>query len=197
MNAKNGCGVSAPAQQPTGVVSVNGKVTAPPSKKCFTPRGRSSLAAIATATAPEPNIRVTRAQSEAAASTTCGHAAAAATAGVVHLVKGSATAGQSRGNVRRGESRAAASASVTANTAVLAGARRVLQSSVNKVDDRNRVNRAKICCHGKRKTRCPDCIKKLKTGTGSLCQHLKQKGWCLECQKSGLEYYGEARKNAV
>jgi hypothetical protein len=30
-----------------------------------------------------------------------------------------------------------------------------------------------------------------------LCQHLKQKGWCLECQKSGLDYYGELRKNAV
>jgi hypothetical protein len=284
MNAKEGCGVSAPAQQPTGVVSV---VTAPPSKKCLTPRGRNSLAAIATATASDPNIRVTRAkngaaasttsgeaaaaatvrvvpigdskkvsaracqapkpasaavastatatasdsnirvtraQSGAAASTTSGEAAAAATARVVHIVnrkKGSARAhkpdsadglhatqalvgvrfkGSATANVQRGQSRAAASATSgrgAANTAVLAVGRGVVQSSIKKVDDRNRVNRAKVCGHGKRKTRCPECIKKMKTGTGSLCQHLKQKGWCLECQKSGLDYYGEVRKNAV
>jgi hypothetical protein len=24
---------------------------------------------------------------------------------------------------------------------------------------------------------------------------LRQKGWCLECQKNGKEYYGEGRKN--
>ena len=198
--------ISAPAQQPTGVVSV---VTATPSKKCFTPRGRNSLAAIATATVSDPNIRVTRAQSKAAASTTSGQAAATtrahkpdsadglhATQALVGVrFKGSATA-----NVQRGQSRAAASATSgrgAANTAVLAVARGVVQSSIKKVDDRNRVNRAKVCGHGKRKTRCPECIKKMKTGTGSLCQHLKQKGWCLECQKSGLDYYGELRKNAV
>jgi hypothetical protein len=198
--------ISAPAQQPTGVVSV---VTATPSKKCFTPRGRNSLAAIATATVSDPNIRVTRAQSKAAASTTSGQAAATtrahkpdsadglhATQALVGVrFKGSATA-----NVQRGQSRAAASATSgrgAANTAVLAVGRGVVQSSIKKVDDRNRVNRAKVCGHGKRKTRCPECIKKMKTGTGSLCQHLKQKGWCLECQKSGLDYYGELRKHAV
>ena len=62
-----------------------------------------------------------------------------------------------------------------------------------KVCSRNSVNRAKPCEHGKRATRCPDCIKQSNSGTRSLCAHLKQKGWCVECKKEGNFYYGEAR----
>jgi hypothetical protein len=68
--------------------------------------------------------------------------------------------------------------------------------SITKVHDRNKVNRAKICDHGRRKTRCPECMKKAKGGTGSLCRHLKQKGWCTKCKKLGKAYYGEGRKRA-
>ena len=55
---------------------------------------------------------------------------------------------------------------------------------------RNSVNRASMCRHGRRKTRCSDC------GVGkSLCVHLKQKGWCNECKNEfGSLYYGDARK---
>ena len=62
-----------------------------------------------------------------------------------------------------------------------------------KVCSRNSVNRAKPCEHGKRATRCPDCIKQSGSGTRSLCAHLKQKGWCIECKKDGILYYGETR----
>ena len=55
----------------------------------------------------------------------------------------------------------------------------------------NSVNRARQCEHGSRKTRCPICALKSKRGTGSLCVHLKQKGWCLECKKDGRTYYGD------
>jgi hypothetical protein len=65
-----------------------------------------------------------------------------------------------------------------------------------KVSDRNKVNRAKICPHGKRKTRCPICVKKVKGSTGSLCKHFKQKGWCKACKQLCGVYYGEARKLA-
>jgi hypothetical protein len=61
------------------------------------------------------------------------------------------------------------------------------------VCSRNSVNRAKPCEHGKRATRCPDCIKQSGSGTRSLCAHLKQKGWCIECKKDGILYYGETR----
>jgi hypothetical protein len=57
----------------------------------------------------------------------------------------------------------------------------------------NHVNRAKHCNHGRRATRCPECIQVSKSGTRSLCAHLKQKGWCLECKKDGARYYGEGR----
>jgi hypothetical protein len=39
-------------------------------------------------------------------------------------------------------------------------------------------------------------MKKAKGGTGSLCRHLKQKGWCTKCKKLGKAYYGEGRKRA-
>ena len=65
-----------------------------------------------------------------------------------------------------------------------------------KVSDRNKVNRAKICPHEKRKTRCPICFKNVKGGTGSLCKHFKQKGWCKACKRLGGVYYGESRKLA-
>jgi len=65
-----------------------------------------------------------------------------------------------------------------------------------KVSDRNKVNRAKICPHEKRKTRCPICVKKLKGSTGSLCKHFKQKGWCKACKQLCGVYYGESRKLA-
>ena len=55
----------------------------------------------------------------------------------------------------------------------------------------NNVNRAKHCNHGRRATRCPECIQVSKSGTRSLCAHLKQKGWCLECKKDGARYYGD------
>ena len=63
----------------------------------------------------------------------------------------------------------------------------------NGVSLRNRVCRAKTCVHGKRATRCPACVIKAKSGTyRSLCPHLKQKGWCLECKKGGSRYYGDS-----
>ena len=55
----------------------------------------------------------------------------------------------------------------------------------------NSVNRARQCAHGSRKTRCPICVLKSNGGAGSLCVHLKQKGWCLECKKDGTKYYGD------
>jgi hypothetical protein len=57
----------------------------------------------------------------------------------------------------------------------------------------NSVNRARQCEHGSRKTRCPICALKSNGGAGSLCVHLKQKGWCLECKKDGRIYYGDDR----
>ena len=55
----------------------------------------------------------------------------------------------------------------------------------------NSVNRARQCEHGSRKTRCPICALTSNGGTGSLCVHFKQKGWCLECKKDGRTYYGD------
>jgi hypothetical protein len=75
------------------------------------------------------------------------------------------------------------------------GAARLQRGIFKKANARNSINRAKQCSHGRRRTRCPICIRKSKSGTGSLCEHLRQKGWCLECQKNGKEYYGEGRKN--
>ncbi len=60
-----------------------------------------------------------------------------------------------------------------------------------KVCLRNSVNRAKQCVHERRKTRCPICMQKTKGGTGSLCEHLKQKGWCMECKNKGKKYFGD------
>ena len=57
----------------------------------------------------------------------------------------------------------------------------------------NNVNRAKHCDHGRRATRCPECIQQTQSGTRSLCAHLKQKGWCLECRQGGARYYGDRR----
>ena len=163
-----------------------------------------------TATAPQSKFHVTRGQSKAAASATSGDAVTAGVSGtaaglhapqpavgVSVLGQVTATAPQSKYRVTRGQNKAAAAATsvrVAAPTAVFVRARGGLHSNIKKVSDRNRVNRAKICVHGKRKTRCPNCIKKMKTGTGSLCKHLKQKGWCLECHKMGMDYYGEGRK---
>ena len=72
------------------------------------------------------------------------------------------------------------------------GRKGTIQKSIK--NDRNKVNRAKICQHQKRKTRCPICVQKVKGGTGSLCKHFKQKGWCIACKSLGGVYYGEARK---
>ena len=42
------------------------------------------------------------------------------------------------------------------------------------------------CEHGRRKTRC-----KQGCGGNSLCEHVNQKGWCLECWAEGKFYYGK------
>lgn len=44
-------------------------------------------------------------------------------------------------------------------------------------------NRAKICEHGRRATRCPRCQ------GGSCCVHGRTKGNCRECKRQGLHYY--------
>ena len=72
--------------------------------------------------------------------------------------------------------------------------RLVGRKGIKKVCDRNKVNRARLCSHGRRLTRCPQCKQGSRDGTGSLCKHLKQKGWCTECGKLGLTYYGQERK---
>jgi hypothetical protein len=74
-------------------------------------------------------------------------------------------------------------------------AKRKERKKKNGVSLRNSVSRAKTCVHGKRATRCPACIKQAQAKSGtyrSLCPHLKQKGWCLECKKGGSSYYGDS-----
>ena len=44
-------------------------------------------------------------------------------------------------------------------------------------------NRARICEHGRRATRCPRCQ------GGSCCIHGRTKGNCRECHRQGLHYY--------
>lgn len=44
-------------------------------------------------------------------------------------------------------------------------------------------NRARICEHGRRATRCPRCQ------GGSCCIHGRTKGNCRECKRQGLHYY--------
>ena len=75
-------------------------------------------------------------------------------------------------------------AAIASNTCVI-GKKGCRGNSVNSV------NRARQCEHGSRKTRCPICALKSNGGAGSLCVHLKQKGWCLECKKDGRIYYGD------
>ena len=194
------------APQPAVGVSVLGQVNATaPQSKFHVTRGQSKAAASATSgdavAAATASVVASKKGSapapKSASGTAAGLHAPQPAVGVSVLGQVTATAPQSKYRVTRGQNKAAAAATsvrVAAPTAVFVRARGGLHSNIKKVSDRNRVNRAKICVHGKRKTRCPRCIKKMKTGTGSLCKHLKQKGWCLECQKDGKDYYGEGRK---